>query len=110
MRRGKQEEEGRDGNWSEEFVGDKNGKKVEEMEWVAKKVEEEEKRWEDLGENEKRLKQAVIYFGRVGRRCIEVGRDERMWEDMQGDGRRREEVGWWEVMEDLEEWYEFEED
>ncbi len=29
---------------------------------------------------------------------------------MQGDGRRREEVGWWEVMEDLEEWYEFEED
>ncbi len=32
MRRGKQEEEGRDGNWSEEFVGDKNGKKVEEME------------------------------------------------------------------------------
>ncbi len=41
-------------------------------------MEEEEKRWEDLGENEKRLKQAVIYFGRVGRRCIEVGRDERM--------------------------------
>ncbi len=29
---------------------------------------------------------------------------------MQGDGRRREEVGWWEVKEYVEEWYEFKED
>ncbi len=78
MQRGKQEEVGSDGNWSEEFVGDEKKRRLKRYNDLAKNVEEEGKGWEDLGENEKRLKQAVVYIGRVGRRCIEVGRDERM--------------------------------